>query len=272
MMNEINKTQFDSKQEVTCFSCHRGSPKPLAVPVIAEAPQPLLSEPLSEDATKRSNLPRAADVIAKFITACGGADAIAGITSLEERGTFTAGAHDFPVELYQTNPARSATVIHFSGADRITASDGKAGWTAAPGRPAQAMSAAEADAAHLEAYLQFARDLNEIVPQVETTAITKLGGKDTVALSGRRPGLPPVEMYFDATSGLLVRLVHYLPSALGLNPTQTDYSRYRKIGAVTIPFHWISATPTGRFSIQIESARTNVAVPEKVFSAAPHQD
>jgi hypothetical protein len=73
-------------------------------------------------------------------------------------------------------------------------------------------------------------------------------------------------MYFDASSGFLMRLVYYSPSALGLNPTQTDYSHYRKIGAVTIPFHWTSATPTGRFTIQIESARTNVPLPEKLFS------
>jgi len=79
-------------------------------------------------------------------------------------------------------------------------------------------------------------------------------------------------MYFGTTSGLLLRMVRYLPSALGLNPVQTDYSDYRKIAAgVKIPFQWTSATPTGRFTVQIRTARANVNVPEAVFSisAAP---
>lgn len=93
-----------------------------------------------------------------------------------------------------------------------------------------------------------------------------MGTAYSVVLSGQRPGLPPVEMYFDTTTGLLLRSVHYTASALGLNPTQTDYSDYRRVGTVKIPFHWTSSTPTGRFSIQIATVRANLSIPDEVFS------
>src|SRR5713226_4737352 len=36
MMAAINRDNFDSKQVVTCNSCHRGAPHPVATPIIAE--------------------------------------------------------------------------------------------------------------------------------------------------------------------------------------------------------------------------------------------
>ena len=41
MMFAINKNNFEGEREVTCNTCHRGSPHPQAIPVIlAETPKP----------------------------------------------------------------------------------------------------------------------------------------------------------------------------------------------------------------------------------------
>jgi hypothetical protein len=266
MVQEINSTRFQGKQEVTCYSCHRGSPKPLSVPVIAKAPPRLVSIPVPDDPADAPNQPSPPQVISKYNNARGGTSALTALTSLEERGTFESDSRGFPAELYLTRSGRSATVIHLPGADRITAFDGTSGWLSFPGRPARALSAAEVDAIRLNANFLFGLDLKAVFPEIKFAGFSKVGTADTVMLSGQRPGLPPVELYFDKTSGLLLRTVYYSPSALGLNPTQTDYSDYRNTGAVKIPFHWISSTPTGRFTIQILSARANGSVPENVFS------
>lgn len=272
MVQEINSTRFQGRQEVTCYSCHRGSPKPLNVPVIAKVPPQLLSIPFPDDPAEAPNQPSPQQVISKYISARGGRSALRSLTSLEERGTFESDSRGFPAELYLTRSGRSATVIHLPGADRITAFDGTSGWLSFPGRPARALSAAELDAIRLNADLQFGMDLNTVFPEIKFAGFSKVGAADTIMLSGQRPGLPPVEMYFDKTSGLLLRMVYYSPSALGLNPTQTDYSDYRNTAAVKIPFHSISTTPTGRFNIQIVSARANGTVPENVFSKPAGQE
>jgi hypothetical protein len=266
MVEEINKTRFQGKREVTCYACHRGNPKPLTIPVIASVPPRLATKAVSDDLPEAPNQPSPEKVISKYVAARGGANGFSSLTSLEERGTFDADARGFPIEIYETRAGRSATLIHLPGADRITALDGTSGWLAFPGRPARAMTSAEADAIRLDSDLQFGADLNEVFPEIKLKSLSKVGTAETVVLSGQRPGLPPVEMYFDATSGLLLRTVYYAPSALGLNPTQTDYSDYRRIGVVRFPFHWTSSTPTGRFNVQLTSVRTNVSIPEKVFS------
>ena len=268
MMEEINNAQFKNQQKVTCYTCHRGSPKPLTVPIIPSTPPRLLSEPASASAAMTPDQPSPAAVIAKFVAALGEADAIAGLNSLQEGGTFHSDTREFPIELYQAKPGRSAMVIHFPGADRTTIFDGDSGLITLPGRPRRPMTSSEVDAARIDADLQFALNLNRIFPEIKVTGTSKVGTEQAVGLSGERPGLPPVEMYFGTTSGLLLRIVHYLPSALGLNPSQTDYSDYRRIGGVKIPFQWTSATPTGRFTVQIRTARANIAIPEKVFSVS----
>jgi hypothetical protein len=77
--------------------------------------------------------------------------------------------------------------------------------------------------------------------------------------------LPAVELYFDEQSGLLVRVLHFVETPLGLNPTQTDYDDYREEGGVKTPFRWIVARPGGRFSIQVEQMQVNVAIEDNRF-------
>lgn len=270
MVNEIN-SKFQGKQEVTCYSCHRGTPKPLTVPSVAGVTTRLLSQPVPPVQQEPPNQPPPRDVIAKYAKARGGASAIASVASLEENGKFESDALSFAIDVYATRSGRSANVIHFPGVDRITVFNGTSGLIAVPGRPTRAMTPGEADAARLDIDLQFAPDLNKVFPEIKLTGISKVGTVAAFDLIGKRPGLPPVEMYFGLGSGLLLRTVQYSPSALGLNPTQTDYSDYRDASGVKIPFHWISATPTGRLSVQIEAVRTNVEIPEKVFSIPPAQ-
>jgi hypothetical protein len=52
---------------------------------------------------------------------------------------------------------------------------------------------------------------------------------------------------------------------LGQNPTQIDYSDYRQLEGVKIPYRWMLARPNGAFTIQVESVQQNVPVDEKLF-------
>jgi len=82
-----------------------------------------------------------------------------------------------------------------------------------------------------------------------------------------RNNLPPVRFYFDEQSGLLVRLVRYIGTPLGLNPIQTDYADYRAVDGVKVPFRWtLARVPGGRFTIQVEQIQQNVPVDDEKFS------
>ena len=80
------------------------------------------------------------------------------------------------------------------------------------------------------------------------------------------PNLPPVELYFDQQSGLLVRMVRYVDSPLGRNPTQVDYADYRDVAGIKQPFQWTVAQPQGRFTVQLDQIEVNVPVEEARFA------
>ena len=60
----------------------------------------------------------------------------------------------------------------------------------------------------------------------------KVGDRETNVVLGLAKGQPPVKLYFDKDSGLLLRMVHYADTPLGFNPTQVDFADYREVGGV----------------------------------------
>jgi hypothetical protein len=75
-----------------------------------------------------------------------------------------------------------------------------------------------------------------------------------------------VKLYFDTSTGLLLRMTRFTDSALGLNPVQVDFEDYRAAGGVKTPYRWTIARPSGAFTIQLNEVQTNVAIDEKVLS------
>ena len=73
----------------------------------------------------------------------------------------------------------------------------------------------------------------------ESLSVTRYGnvdGKPTIALSGRPyPGVTE-QMQFDRESGLLLRRTITTATPLGPLPEQIDYSDYRDVSGVKVPF------------------------------------
>src|SRR5277367_4233016 len=98
-----------------------------------------------------------------------------------------------------------------------------------------------------------------------------VAGHTTVLVAASGEGNPPLELYFDAESGLLLRMVRYGETPLGRNPTQIDYADYRVVDGLKIPYQWTVARPNGAFTIKIDKAEQNVPVDEKLFVAPAEQ-
>lgn len=266
MMFAINANNFEGRREVTCYSCHRGSPKPVAIPVISDSMPRPLNAPAPPAQPNPPDLPKPDDIVQKYVAALGGAGAIANMKTLVEHASADLGGRQFQQDIYIKSPDRIATVTHFPGANGVTAFDGTTGFVSFPGSPARPMSAGDMNAARQDADLHFPLDMKNFFPELDVMKKVSVEGKETVLVIGKRTGLPDVEMYFDSGTGLLVRIVRYETSALGLNPTQIDYSDYRDTGGVKIPFHWTSVAPTGRFSVQVTSAEPNALISDDVFT------
>ena len=93
----------------------------------------------------------------------------------------------------------------------------------------------------------------------------KVGDQQASVVIATATGQPPVKLYFDTSTGLLLRMTHYTDSALGLNPVQVDFGDYRDAGGVKTPYRWTIARPSGAFTIQVSEVQTNVPIDEKLF-------
>ena len=267
MMFTINHENFEGKREVTCYSCHRGSSHPLATPIIAEAVvQSSAEDGLDDHGAAPANAPTAEEIFTKYVDALGGASAIGKLTTRVEKGTISLGGWQLPIEIFSKTPGKRMTIIHLPNGDNITTYDGTAGWTSAPGRPVRDIPAFEAISARLEGDLQLPVRFKELAGDLKTAKPEKIGDRDVYVVSGLNAGGPMVKFYFDESSGLLLRMLRYVDSPLGLNPTQIDYSDYRNEGNVKMPFQRTIARPGARFTIQIEQARNNGAVDDAKFA------
>ena len=262
MQFAINKENFKGEPEVTCFSCHRGSHDPIRTPIIPDE-EPKRAEKPAESAT----LPAADQVIDKYIQAVGGAEALQKITSRSEKGTITVGGRPTPIELWTKAPDKRISIMHTPNGDNITAYDGHNGWLGSPGgRPPRDISPAEVDPVRLDSDFNLPLDLKKIFSQFRVRPGDKVGDHETIQLIGIREGKPPVRFFFDKDSGLLVRMVRYVATPLGLNPAEIDYADYRTEGGVKIPYRWTLARPLGRFTIQVDQVQQNIPIEDTKFS------
>jgi len=269
MMMAINKDNFEGRHEVTCFSCHRGSAKPVSTPIISdEGPRPRAEEGKKPEETKAA-LPAAEQLLDKYLAAVGGAEALQKITSRVQKGTLTAfGGQHFPAEVYSKAPDKRFSVMHLLGGESVTAFDGKQGWLSVPGR-VHMMSATENAAAHIDADLCLPAHLKTLYQEFRVNAGDKIDGHETYMVVGQTEGQLPLHLYLDKETGLLLRLIRYAETPLGRNPTQIDYADYRDANGVKMPFRWTLARPGNRFTIQIEQVQQNVPVDDAKFAPPP---
>jgi photosynthetic reaction center cytochrome c subunit len=272
MVAAVNQNNFSGEREVTCNTCHRGSIRPQAIPAIAtEAPKPAVADSDADDATARASWPSGNSVIAKYLEAAGGQAALEKVATRVEKGNILlAEGRKLPIEVFAKSPDMRVSVMHTSNGDSVTAYNGHAGWMASPGRPLQEMSPADQYAARLDATVMFPTHLGALFGETKLQPHPQeVDGHAASVVLGIAKGEPPVKFYFDPQTGLLLRMLHYTDSALGLNPTQVDYADYRDAGGVKTPYRWTIARPSGAFTIQLDEILNNAPIDAAKFVEPP---
>jgi photosynthetic reaction center cytochrome c subunit len=268
MVFAINQNNFSGEREVTCNTCHRGAMHPEAIPAIAtEAPKPAGVAHDHEDETGPSAWPSGNAVLTKYLDAIGGQAALDKVTTRVEKGNaLLGGERKLPIEVFAKSPDMRVSVRHTPNGDSVTAYNGQEGWLAAPGRPLREMSASDQYAARLDATVMFPAHLGAMFSELRLQPHPEnVDGHAATVVWAITKGQPPVKLYFDPESGLLLRALHYTDTALGLNPTQVDYADYRAAGSVKTPYRWTIARPSGAFTIQLDDVLSNAPIDAAKF-------
>ena len=273
MMQAINKQYFGGQPRMSCFTCHRGQDRPGNIPSLAIQYGELMDDPnaMTIFPDTRNTVEQ---VFNKYVTALGGAQRLAALTSYVATGTyegFNTGGSAIAVDVYAKAPNQRTQVVHMRDGDAIKAFDGTQAWAAEGWRPMPLLqlTGGNLEGAQLEALVQFPAGIQKAYANWQVSG-TLLDGKSTTILQGTNPNALPVNFYFDADSGLLTRVVRWNRTAVGIVPTQVDYSDYRDVNGVKLPHHVVLTWTDGqniytfkqiRPNVQIEAARFNRPAP-----------
>jgi hypothetical protein len=264
MTDAINKESFRGRRQVTCYSCHRGSANPVNMPPVLESDMP--ARPASAAPPAGGSTVTVDEIAAKYVAAVGGAEALRKVTSRVMQGKILAGGTESEIEVYTKAPNKRITVSHRGSGVSLTAFDGTAGWMGSTGQPARDMGAADSASASLDAEFALALRLKEIFPQLRRGRPEQVGGVDCEVVNGSGQGRPAARLYFDKSTGLLLRMVRYTETPEGRMPVQIDYADYRAADGVKIPYRWTLSRPNGRFTIQISDVKSNAPIEDSRFT------
>ena len=73
-----------------------------------------------------------------------------------------------------------------------------------------------------------------------------MNGREAWLLVGEREGFPPIKLYFDQQTGLLIRQVRYAKTPIGQLPAQIDYSDFRPVEKIQFPHRISISQPNSR--------------------------
>ena len=195
-------------------------------------------------------MPTADQLFDKYIQALGGAQRLASLTSYAAKGTSTlfGEVRNDSVEIYAKAPNQLATIVHQREGDMARTFDGRNAWVLLPLTVVEEypLTASMLEGGKLDAQLAFPAGIKQLFSTWRPSFSATLDGRDVNVVQGTGAAGLLATFYFDKQSGLLNRVIRYANSAVGRVPTQIDYSDYRNVAGVMMPFKWTYSWVSGR--------------------------
>jgi hypothetical protein len=285
MVLAVNSGNYGvSRGQVTCYTCHRGQEHPQGLPTLPLAasghePPPAGARPAQGAATPGAGAPGAdarpaqptvQQVFDKYVAAVGKPEAVKQFQTIVARGT-----------VEQSQGRKSSFEATLKGADKFLlvleqpqgsmrrAFNGPAGWTAGPRGPRE-LGAGELVEGHRIANL-FSVVKFAPTQTMRVAGRRKVGDRDAIVVVDRPSENVQRRYFFDAESGLLLRVVTLTDAILNQLPEQVDFEDYRDVDGVKLPFVVrVSAIDTFNSRTQtITEVKHGVPVEDKIFDMPP---
>jgi photosynthetic reaction center cytochrome c subunit len=276
MVMDINKNNFGGRTVVTCYTCHQGHPDPVGTITL---PLPTFIETFDEPGPPVA--PTADQILAKYIQALGGEQAIRKVTSRLITATMEipsgpGGTTPVPSQVEQYRKAPNLT-LNINHTPTYTVSDGFDGTTAWT----QDMNGVVSDVAfaldqgRIKRGADFYETLNlkQQYARMVVLGVERVNDREVYAVNGVPQGDSVERLYFDMQTGLLLRKITILPTPFGNIPFQVDYDNYRDTGSgVKYPFliHMIPTTPRSEAQTQttilVQKVHDNLDIDDAKFA------
>jgi hypothetical protein len=209
MMRGINAQNFGGEPRVTCQTCHQGHVKPSSIPLLANAGW---NQPA---APPKPSLPAADEVLARYIKAIGGEEAVQAATGRRGRGEVTRMNG-------RTAPVSNTFTITQELPQKVSI-DTELSYPPEANR-------------EVGGHFYRVRALRSLYTSFAVTGIETIRGRSAYVVEATPKSGRPERLYFDRESGLLLRRALELATPVGILPSEYDFDDYRDAGGVKAPF------------------------------------
>jgi hypothetical protein len=301
---DINKTNFQGRVGVTCYTCHRGAAHPVGTALIPDAGQMAMMPsmppmdhgpggmgpggppaggaqgapgagpgPGGTPPGSQPAMPTVDQIIDKYTQAIGGADAFAKLTSRKAEGTGTLETPSAPPENVtveaQVEAPDKRWISTTEQAGAVTSgTDGTDYWQQDAKGQVHDLAGTQLVQMKRAADMTWLLDIRTNFSQMRVAGTDQVGDHKVYVVQGVPAGGGPRErLLFDVDSGLLLRYIFFAPSPLGNNPIQADFSDYRDAGnGLKVPFTIRSATLSAALTVRFSKIQYNVPVDDTKFA------
>jgi len=266
---------------VSCATCHNGKNRPPGLPlttvatpdelaaIAARAGGPGAAPAAGQPGGARGQAqqppaPPLDDVVGKYIAAIGGQAAIDKLQSRVMSGTLTNRTGQNIAFTIEEKGSKYRETQQFQPTPVTRGYDGAAGWQQS-GTIVMDVNGFLLQQTLRTADLRMAADLKTRYSNLAAGRPARLDGKDVNLLTGSPAAGVTERLYFDATSGLLVRRTIATRTPLGTLNEQVDYADYRDVAGVKMPFEIKRTNWNTLDTLKIVDVKPNAQVDDARF-------
>jgi photosynthetic reaction center cytochrome c subunit len=262
MTQAINDQNFAGRQEVTCATCHQGHAEPVAVSPIV----PLGAKNAAQEQAGDKQLPTADQILDHYVETIGGTTALEKLKTRVVKGALvTESGRTYTLEITQKAPDLGlVTATSPKGNVSRDGFDGTTAWNSA-GSSVFPSSGVEGARIARDAQFFEAADVKKRFPRRFVAGKETVGGEETYLVRVGGHGNVSEMLYFSVNSGLLLRRVVLTQTTLGRFSERTDFSDYREVDGVKLPFTVARMEVNTRYTEKYSEVKHNVPVDEAVF-------
>ena len=263
MTFELNKNYFDGRPEINCNTFHQGKAHPKSTfplnPVVQE-----------ERPAQPEKKPSVDEILAKYETALGGKANLAKITSrqIKAQRIEPDGKTLEDEEILQKSGKILIQTIYPSKqySDYVVKEifDGTTVWKLGNGAEIR-LKADESEQIKREAQLFANPNLKAIYPKMDFRSVDKIEGREVYIVLASISETERERLYFDVSTGLLVRRSASSPTILGNFVYQVDYKNYKDFGGVKLPTTIKFAVPNIHWTRKVLKVKNNVSIDDEEF-------
>ena len=241
----------------------------MGVPALAQSPATATAPAKSAAAPAAAAvLPSADQILDTYVKALGGREAWKKLTSRVSIGTIEIPALNLSgaIEMHEKAPDQVVANITINGAKFSQGFDGAVGWSDDPQNGLREQSGTELAETKRDADFYHPLDLRQLYSKFTVTGAEKVDDRDAYVMEATAPEGESDKMYFDAQTGLLLRIIGHHHAPEGVTEFTEDLSDYREVDGIKLPFLVHQAGADSSFTIKFTEVHHNVPIENSLFS------